>query len=247
MKPTRHSESGLLFDWQHQERTGAWLFMFVLLTVGGFALLFILFRIVTPEAPKLTSRPQQMIVLNPNVEADRALINRAVDRSFTLLPSETANLREVPSEAKIPSFEPPVSNFELKLKAPQEGSRSRESPLLFADDIDVLPALPVAAALEAKATPPVHLRPQIDAAKAIRLMSSPELKDIPLTDPSRPLFRLAVGSLGQVLMALPLGSSEDPAVMVKLHTAMTQLRFEPTGKDLEWVQISFAWEKEAAK
>lgn len=244
MKHSQNPESELLFDWHRKEHTGRWLILCLLVTAGVFALLFILFRIVTPEAPKLASRPQQMIVLNPSVAADRALINRAVDRSFTLLPSDTPSLREMPREAKVPSFVPVVSKFELKLKAPQLTARARESPLFIADDIDVLPTIPIAT--PQVQTPPqkVELRPQIQTDGSTRITNTPTLKDIPLTDPSRPLFRLAIGPMGQVLMALPLSSSEDPEVMVKLHTAMTQMRFEPTRKELEWVQISFAWEKE---
>ncbi|MCX6858213.1 MAG: hypothetical protein NTV80_25305 [Verrucomicrobia bacterium] len=187
-----------------------------------------------------------MMVLNPNIETDRALINRAVDRSFTLLPSDTSSPGEMPREAKVPAFEPAVSKFEIKLKAPQLGASTTESPLLFADDIDVLPALPTPTPQKQPSVVEVELQPQIQSDSSVRLANTPSLKDIPLTDPARPLFRVAVGPLGQVLMALPLSSSEDSAVMVKLHTAMTQMRFEPTGKELEWVQVSFAWKKEAA-
>ncbi len=245
MKRLRNSDSGLLFDWHREERTGYWLIAALLVTAGGFALLFILFRIITPEAPKLASRPQQMIVLNPNVDADRALINRAMDRSFTLLPTDSPTLREIPSEAKLPSFEPPISKFELKLKAPQLRTRNRESPLLFAADIDVLPPLPGLIIHEPKQGINAQLHSVIHSNSKLRLSSAPPLGDIALTDPSRPQFQLAIGPLGQVIMALPLSSSDDPAIMVKLHTAMTQMRFEPTGRELEWAEVTFAWEKEA--
>ena len=245
MKRSRNSDSGLLFDWHREERTGFWLIAALFVTAGGFALLFILFRIITPEAPKLTSRPQQMIVLNPNVDADRALINRAVDRSFTLLPTDSPSLRVIPDEAKVPLFEPPVSKFELKLKAPQLRTRNHESPLLLAADIDVLPPLPRLITHEPKPGIAAQLRPVIHSISSLRLSSAPSLNDIALTDPSRPQFQLAVGPLGQVISALPLSSSEDPAIMVKLHTAMTQMRFEPTGKELEWAEVTFAWVKEA--
>jgi len=245
MKDTQNSDSGLLFDWHREERSGLWLLSALLVTAAGFALLFILFRITTPEAPKLTSRLQQMIVLNPNVDADRALINRAVDRSFTLLPTDSHIIREIPSDAKLPAFEPPVSRFELKLKAPQLRTRNHESPLLFAADIDTLPPLPHLIVNEATKVAQAQLKPVIQSDSTLRISRTPPLNDIALTDPVRPQFQLAIGPLGEVIMALPLSSSDDPAIMVKLHTAMTQIRFEPTGKELEWAEVTFTWEKEA--
>jgi hypothetical protein len=245
MKDTQNSDSGLLFDWHRKEHTGLWLMSALLVTAAGFAVLFILFRITTPEASKLTSRPQQMIMLNPNVDADRALINRAVDRSFTLLPTDSPTIREIPSEAKLPAFEPPVSRFEIKLKAPQLRTHNRKSPLLFAADIDTLPPLPRLIVNEAVEAAHAQLQPVIQSDSALRISKTPPLNDIALTDPGRPQFQLAIGPLGQVIMALPLSLSEDPAIMVKLHTAMTQMRFEPIGKELAWAKITFVWVKEA--
>ncbi|MEQ1752440.1 MAG: hypothetical protein ABL974_23665, partial [Prosthecobacter sp.] len=79
MKHSPQHEPPLIFDWDRRERTTAWLFLGLLITGLGFAALFIVFRIVTPLTPKLTSRPQQMIVLNPDVPVERALINHDMD------------------------------------------------------------------------------------------------------------------------------------------------------------------------
>lgn len=246
MKPPHHHEPPLLFDWDRRERTLSWLLLYVLFTALGFAALFILFRIVTPEAPRLTSRPQQMIVLNPDVPAERSLINRAMDLSFTLLPSESSDQRDVPAALKTPDFRSTTSSFELKLKAPNAGPTAHERPRLLAHEIDVLPPLPPVTAQPVKAAPISALRVKIDGALADRLISGSTLRDIPLSDPSRPRFHVAVGPLGQVMMALPLTASDDPAVMVRLHAAMTQLRFKPAGKDIEWAQVGFHWEREPA-
>lgn len=246
MKPPHHHEPPLLFDWDRRERTLSWLLFYVLITALGFAALFILFRIVTPEAPRLTSRPQQMIVLNPDVPAERSLINRAMDLSFTLLPSESSDQRDVPAAMNLPDFQSSLRSFELKLKAPNAGLTTHERPRVFAQDIDVLPPLPPMARRPVKAAQVSTLHAQIDGELAGRLISDASLRDIPLSDPSRPRFRVAVGPLGQVMMALPLAASDDPAVMVKLHAAMTQLRFKPAGKDIEWAQVGFTWEKEPA-
>lgn len=245
MKDSRNSDSGLLFDWHRKEHTSLWLLIALLVTAAGFSLLFILFRITTPEASKLTSRPQQMIVLNPNVDADRALINRAVDRSFTLLSADSPTIREIPSEAKLPAFEPPVSRFEIKLKAPQLHTHHHKSPLLFAADIDTLPPLPRLNVNEAVKAAAAQLQPVIQSDSVLRISVIPPLNDIALMDTAHLQFQLAIGSLGQVIMALPLSSTEDPATMAKLHTAMTQMRFEPIGKELAWAKVTFIWVKEA--
>jgi hypothetical protein len=246
MNKTSQHEPPLLFDWHRRERTFSWLLISMLLTGLGFAVLFILFRIVTPETPKLTSRPQQMIVLNPDVPAERALINRAMDLSFTLLPSESPSLREVPKAAKLPDFRTSLSSFDLKLKALDLGLTTRVRPRLFAQDIDILPPLPVLEPPVIKPAQKSTLRLHIDGELSGKLVSDTALPNIALIDPARPAFDIAVGPMGQVIMALPIAASEEPVIMVKLHAAMTQLRFQPTGKDIVWGQVHFAWEKEAA-
>jgi hypothetical protein len=70
-----------------------------------------------------------------------------------------------------------------------------------------------------------------------------ELPGIALTQPTRVQFRVAVGSAGQVLTALPLGSAEDAEVMSQLQAAVNALRFQPSEvKRIEWGEVSFRWE-----
>ena len=71
------------------------------------------------------------------------------------------------------------------------------------------------------------------------------LPGIPLVEPTKPRFSVAVGSYGQVLMALPLSAIEDAKVMAQLHDAVTALRFKPAKAEVEWGQISFQWKQEA--
>ena len=250
MKQERSPESALLFDWGRREHRGPWLLAYFLLTLLGLASLFLVFRIVTPESPKLAARPQQMIVLNPGVPAERALIHRAQDRSFTLVPSDTLGGQTIPSEARLPAFKSAISSFEMKLKSAGSKLTTSERPsLLDQDFLDTLPPPPQPEPMQ-KTTRPVisTLRARLAGENPRALLSGRDLKDIPLVDPARPRFRVAIGPLGQVVMAVPVASSEDPAVMVKLHAAMTQLHFQPQPgqKDLEWADVSFAWEKEAA-
>lgn len=248
MKKASPPESLLIFDWKRQERTAPWLLSFLLITVFGIASLFVLFRIVTPGAPKLTARPQQMIVLNPDVPAERALIHRAMDRSFTLLPSETLGIHDVPAAARLPDFKPTA--FEMKLKAANSTLAARERPgLLEQNFLDALPPLPQAKQVEQKNPPKVTLKARIENATKRELVSDGTLLDIPLLDPGKARFRVGIGRLGQVLLAVPVSASEDPEIMVKLHAAMTQLHFQPNPaqqEEIDWAEIAFTWEKEAS-
>jgi len=248
MKKGSSPESALIFDWGRHEHRGPWLMAYFIITLLGLASLFLIFRIVTPEAPKLTTRPQQMIVLNPDVPAERALIHRAQDRSFTLVPSDTLGGQTIPSEARLPAFKSAISSFEMRLKSAGSKLTTNERPSLMEQDFfDVLPPpSEMEPAKKSVSSVTSVLRVRLADKSSRDLLSGRNLKDIPLVDPARPRFRVAIGSLGQVVMAVPVASSEDPSVMVKLHAAMTQLRFQPAPeqKDLEWADVSFAWEKE---
>lgn len=246
MKSADSHEPPLLFDWARKEKSFSRLLGSLLITGVGFALLFFLFRIVTPDSPRLMARPQQMIVLNPDVPAERALIHRAMDQSFTLLPTDALSQIEIPRAAKLPRMTSHLKSYQLKPKPLPSAGAQQQMPLLLAHDMEVLPDLPAADVPEPKPVTKSHLKLQVEGAAAARLISNPILKDIPLVDVTRPSFLVGVGKLGQVLMALPLGASEDAAAMVKLHAAMTQLHFQPKAQDIEWAQISFAWEKEAS-
>jgi hypothetical protein len=246
MKKAQTPASELLFDWSRRERTAPWLISFLLITFLGIASMFLLFRIVTPDAPKLTSRPQQMIVLNPDVPAERALIHRAVDRSFTLLPSETSGSLAAPASAKVPEFKP--ASFEMKLKAASSSLAAQGRPgLLDQNFLDALPPLPPAKTAEQRPATRATLQARIEGSAKRELISGANLRDIPLADPAKARFRVGIGQLGQVLLAVPVSSSEDPEIMVKLHAAMTQLRFQPLSaqtQDMEWAEVTFAWVRE---
>lgn len=245
MKPADPHEPPLLFDWSRREKSFSRLLGSLLITLAGFALLFFLFRIVTPDSPRLMARPQQMIVLNPNVPAERALIHRAMDLSFTLLPVDSVNQTEAPRAARLPRLTSHLKKFELKPKPLQSAGPQTQRPLLLAHDLNVLPDLPAESAKSSPVTAvKSRLKLKVEGEAAPRLQGDSALKDIPLVDVSRPAFLVGVGRLGQVMMALPLGTSEDAEIMVKLHAAMTQLQFRPKNQAIEWAQVSFDWEKE---
>ncbi|MBV6501105.1 MAG: hypothetical protein CJBNEKGG_03601 [Prosthecobacter sp.] len=250
MKHRRAEDTGLIFDWHRKEARGPWLAAFLLLTLFGIASLFIIFRIVTPDAPRMIARPQQMILLNPEVPAERALIHRAMDRSFTLLPNESPTFSSLPSAAAIPGFRPGIRGYEMKLKSPgsQRASNDDNAPLPVMTFDDILPPLPVVLpAAAASAKPRSSLRLRVTTSSGRKPIPPPSWHDIPLTDPERVTFRIGIDPGGRVQIALPLNSSEDPEVMDRLRTAITGTRFEPGSagaSDLEWAEAGFYWESQ---
>jgi hypothetical protein len=70
-----------------------------------------------------------------------------------------------------------------------------------------------------------------------------ELSGIKLTQPTHVQFRVAIGSAGQIVTALPMSSIDDADIMQQLYAAVLALRFSPAEvKRVEWGEISFRWE-----
>lgn len=254
MKHRRPEDTALIFDWHRKEARSPWLAAFLLLTLFGIASLFVIFRIVTPDAPRMVARPQQMILLNPEVPSERALIHRAMDRSFTLLPNESPTFSSLPSAAVIPAFRPGTRGYEMKLKSPgsQRAVPDDNAPLQVMTFDDILPPLPAA-----PPTPPPPKKPQaslrlrVTSPSGRKPVSNSSWHDIPLADPERAAFRIGIDHQGRVQIVLPVNASEDPEVMDRLRAAITSTRFETgaTGaSDLEWAEAGFYWDtrKEAA-
>lgn len=243
MKRPKSSESALLFDWSARDGSAARLSVAAAMTLGAFVALFVGFRIITPESRPVTTRPQQVLVLNPAIPAERALINQAMDRSFALLPTDSLGANP-PAAARMPAYRPGIAAFELKPKPIDSSTAASARPPFFALDIDIEPAASPAIPRAAPVAPPTVLRAILDGPVAQRSAQSITLPDISLVDPGKPHFRIAVGSRGQVLMALPLSSSEDAQAMEQLHAALMTLRFAPAKEGVEWGQVTFRWEQD---
>ena len=116
-------------------------------------------------------------------------------------------------------------------------------PRLFTAASDVLPPVPRRATGTITAPPVATLRAVMSPSLAKRGPASVEIPGIKLTQPTRVQFRVAIGSSGQIITALPLSSAEDAEIMQQLHAAIIALRFEPSSiRRIEWGEISFRWE-----
>ena len=191
MKRRRHNpERALIFDWSAHEGGIGRLLLAGLITLGTFTGLFIAFRIITPETRPVTTRPQQVLVLNPEVPAERALINQASDRSFALIPTDSG-AGSLPSAVQLPSYRPGIASFEMKPKPLSATAAASERPRFFSLEIDPKPPAPRRAAQPLAEPPPSTLRAVLEGEAAARLTQSAGLNGIPLVDPSRPRFQLS--------------------------------------------------------
>ncbi|OYW72878.1 MAG: hypothetical protein B7Z37_23600 [Verrucomicrobia bacterium 12-59-8] len=239
--PTAH---GLIFAWDVRDHSLWRLVGALVLLMAAMSGFFFIFSIVHPVTQRLPVTPQHVISLDPRNPAELALIHRAQDRSFALLSDDdSASLVESPLLAFHPSFD----GHEIKLRELEPAATAIHQPRLFTAAADVLPPVPRRAVDPVVAPPAANLHAIISPALSKRSPASVELGGIKLTQPTRVQFRVAIGSAGQIITALPLSSVEDADVMRQLHAAVVALRFAPSAvQPVEWGEISFRWEVAAA-
>ncbi len=243
--PTCHLSSlrpfMLTFSWNIRDRSALWLALSFLLLVVVLATFFVVFRITYPTVQRAAATPQRIIILDPADPAALAIIHRAQDKSFALLPAENTN---VASMAEITAFKPSFADAQMKLRAFIPSMSTTQHPQIFIPENEVLPKVPRRATLTPEASPRSILKAIVSSELSARAPSSSELSDIPLTDPHAVQYRIAVGANGQVITALPLSVDADAALMRLLHTAIMGLHFAPDPKTPRlWGTLSFRWEK----
>jgi len=238
-----HPHDPLIFAWQTRDHSIWHLVVALLFLAGVMAGFFFVFRIVHPVGQRPLTTPQRLISLDPQDPAALALIHRAQDRSFALLASPEPG---PPPEAGLLGFRPSFEGHQLKLLEPQPAVAEMKYPQLFLPGENVLPPVPQRASEPVLARPIARLRAVMSTTLAKRGPASVDLPgSIALTQPTRVQYRVAVGSAGQIITALPLGSADDPVVMGQLLAAIQNLRFAPSEVTrIEWGEISFRWEVE---
>jgi hypothetical protein len=238
--PANPPTSGtLIFAWNARDHSLWHLVAALLLLMAGMAGFFFIFRIVQPVAQRTLVTPQHVISLDPRDPVALALIHRAQDRSFALL-SDSGSV--LPLDGPLLSFRPSFEGHQIALLG-LESAPAALQPRLLAVKPDVLPPVPRRATEPVTAPPAATLCAVMSPSLAKRGPASVELSGIMLTQPTRVQFRVAVGSAGQIVTALPLSSADDAGVMNQLHAAVSNLRFAPSEvKRLEWGEISFRWE-----
>ncbi|MDI1313915.1 hypothetical protein [Prosthecobacter sp.] len=234
------SESALIFAWGVRDHSLWHLVVSLLVLMAAMAGFFFIFRIVHPVTQRLPVTPQHVISLDPNNPAELALIHRAQDRSFALL-SDADSV--APVESPQMAFHPSFEGHEIKLRELEPATAAIHQPRLFTAAADVLPPVPRRAVDSVAVPPAAKLHAIVSPALAKRGPANVELSGINLTQPTRVQFRVAIGSAGQIITALPLSSVDDAEIMQQLHAAVRTLRFTSSDvKRVEWGEISFRWE-----
>ncbi|MBN8419337.1 MAG: hypothetical protein J0L73_10505 [Verrucomicrobia bacterium] len=243
MSTKPHSNTpGLIFAWDVRDHSMWRLVGSLVLLMTAMSGFFFVFRIVHPVTQRLPVTPQHVISLDPNNPAELALIHRAQDRSFALLSDADADA-VAPVESPLLDFHPSFAGHEIKLRDLEPPAPAIRQPRLFTAAADVLPPVPRRTVDSVAAPPAAKLHAIMSPSLAKRGPASVELSGIKLTQPTRVQFRVAIGSAGQIVTALPLSSVEDADIMQQLHAAVRTLRFTPAEvKRVEWGEISFRWE-----
>ncbi len=240
-RPSSQPPPQLLFTWKDPDSSFIRLFLAILATLVGLTLFFIVFRVAYPDTRPVVTRPEQIIVLNPEVPAELALIHRATDRSFALLPSDTPLPDANAALNAMPRFRPSYEGFQLRLHERSSEEGASTLPPLFALSNNVLPPLPAPDVT----SPPVlksHLRLLVAGEVASRQPLATVLNDMPLAEPMKTRFQIAVNPEGRVVMAMPLSHLEDDAVEEQLQRAVKSLRFGPAKEAVQFGEVSFQWE-----
>jgi len=233
--------STLLFAWKVRDRSllrliGA--FLLLSLFLGG---LFLVFRITYPVMQQADATAQRLIVLDPADPAALALIHRAQDKSFGLMPSETT------AEAiavTMPGFSPSYQGARLKLLPMSADEDAPQQPQLLTHATSVLPPVP------RRATLPPQTRPE----PVLRVLAGPELsqrvpksglslRELDIRDPASLQIRVAIDESGRVVHIMPMLGSELPTALNQLKTRLASLRFTPAPKTPRtYGTLGFRWE-----
>ncbi len=241
MSTKSHSNTpGLIFAWGVRDHSMWRLVGALVVLMAAMSGFFFIFRIVHPVSQRLPVTPQHVISLDPRNPAELALIHRAQDRSFALL-SDSDSV--APVESPLLAFNPSFAGHEIKLRELEPATAAIHQPRLFTAAADVLPPVPRRAVDSVAVPSAAKLYAIMSPSLANRGPANVELSSIKLTQPTRVQFRVAVGSAGQIVTALPLSSVHDVEIMQQLQSAIHMLRFTPSEiKRVEWGEISFRWE-----
>lgn len=235
----------LTFQWVVSETT-LWRLIFyafvTVLAVGGF---FFVFRVVYPESHRAPLVSRRVLLLTGDDSASRALVQRAVDQSFALLPSPEPDSS---TQAMLPEFTPSFAGYRMRLKGLPPTALDEPKPRLSIPGRVVLPPVDRPSSSPLHSPPPVsekQLWVEISGSAASRLATAPILDGVLLLEPTRLRFRLGIDASGRVVFALPLESIDDADTQLRLQKTVENLRFRPDPDNgLTWAQASFSWKKE---
>jgi hypothetical protein len=231
----------LSFAWKIRERP-TWHVIWLTLLLGVFmGLFFVVFRITYPVVKQADAVPQHVLVLDPADPASLAIIHRAQDRSFGLVPAEPSDAAQM---VPLPTFTPIYAGAELNLLPMMTAPETPQQPHFFSASTTVLPKVPPRVPQLPKQVPQAVLKAVLPTELVHRASHHLEIQDVPITDIENAHFRIAINAFGQVTQALPLFTPTEPEVMDRLRKAILGLRFKADAKTpVQWSTLTFEWSK----
>lgn len=238
-------EPPLTFQWTVREPSLGRLIFFGTATLIAVAAFFFVFRVVYPESGGQPLVSRRIILLSSDDPATRPLVQRALDRSFALLPSPDPD-GLTPSHA---NFEPSYAGYRMRLKPLTQSTSTGPALRLLTLGESVLPPLArIEPGTSVPAPPPgLQLVVRLSGPLADRLQGPAAWTDIPLRDTIKTRFRLGVKDDGRVVFALPMEPIDDPELQDLLLRHVGSLAFAPAAQPgIAWTQATFQWEEAPA-
>lgn len=230
----------LTFVWKIRDHSLLRLIGLTLLLMLFLGAFFVVFRITYPAVQQADAVPQRVLILDPSDPESLAIIHRAQDKSFGLVPAEPV---DGAGKRYFPSFTPSFAGAELRLRRMVAAPEVTRHPRIFTPLTSVLPAVPRRATLPQQSLPQAVLQAVPSPEVARRAPSVLSMPGVELTDPENARFSIAIAASGQVVQALPLFTSEVPAVTSRLLVGLRSLKFQPDlQKPLQWGTVSFRWQ-----
>lgn len=230
----------LTFAWKIRDRSTLRVVLLTVMLAVLLALFFVVFRITYPSVQTADAVPQRMLVLDPADPEALALIHRAQDKSFGLIPAEPEDLT---AKGQMPVFTPGYAGFELRLRSMEQPPATPGYPRIFTAATPVLPEVTPREKPSGIESKPAVLHAVPGPEIARRAPADMEIRDIPLRDPENARFSLSIDAAGRVTAVLPLFTTEDPAMAKVLRDRVAALRFQPDDKTpRQWGTLGFHWQ-----
>lgn len=222
--------------------------LWILVTLVALIAFFSLFRVVYPQPRRVVPTAQQVILLDPENPATRALLAAVQDRDYMIMPPEENRASAMLSE-RAPVFHPSFEGHEMTLRdLPQRNERPAPVRLMNVMEpelppLDFSPLKPEPAPVEVKAAIAPLVISEGDL-RARKIVEAPDLSGLRDGNLDGAKFHLGVNAAGRVIFALPVdhvGKLEEgePALRV-----LRALRFAPADDAKAppaWGTVTLRW------
>lgn len=251
--------SALIFDWSPVRWRRTRLLFFLGLAVGGHVLLFYLFKVAAPPAPRTVPPARSALLLSSNSPASAAIIDRMEAAHPALLPPMP--LAEPDAEALhrlVKGYQPTWERHAARLKPLPPAAEGAILPSVMPEPALLLPPLPAGegatplaagtASSNAPAVPRALPTLFIQSGLGGRSLTAPPVWPAEVLQPDWPeegpaSFMISVSPEGRVLSCLPLSTVSADFDIEVLRRPILALRFSPRSDsdETEWAWVDVQW------